>query len=98
MAEARQKANDFCSCRHLEKTILGTAGALEIAAMLGLPENDNRWCTPWGVDVTFLCEISNNGGFATAQWTSNDWILDDSFMQALKKEFPHECLEKHANR
>ena len=97
MAAARQKANEFGSWMHLEKTILATAGAFEIAAMLGLPEHDNRWCTPWGVDVTFICEISDNGGFASAKWTSNGWILDDSSMQALKKEFPDECLERPAS-
>ena len=64
MAEARQKAHEFCSCRHLEKTILGTAGASEIAVMLGFAQRDNRWCTPWGEDVTFVCEFIGIGGFA----------------------------------
>ena len=98
MAEARQKAHEFASCRHLESTILGTAGASEIAAMLGFPEQDNRWCTPWGEDVTYLCEISDIGGFASAKWTINGWILDDSSMQALKEEFPEECLESPEHR
>ena len=66
--------------------------------MLGFPEQDNRWCTPWGEDVTYLCEISHTGGCASAKWTMNGWILDDSSMQALKEEFPEECLESLENR
>ena len=85
MAEARQKAHEFCSFRHLEKTILGTAGASEIAAMLGFPEQDNRWCTLWGEDVAYLCEISDIGGFGSAEWTIHGWILDDYTMQALQE-------------
>ena len=54
---------------HLELTILGTAGASEIAAVLG-----------------------------SAKWTINGWILDDSSMQALKEEFPDECLERPEHR
>ena len=98
MADARQKADEFCSCRHLEKTTLGTAGASEIAAMLGFPEQDNRWCTPWGEDVTYLCEFSGIGGFGSAAWTIHGWILDDSSMRALKEEFPDECLERPEHR
>ena len=98
MAEARQKAHEFGSCRHLENTILGTAGSSEIAAMFGFPGQDNRWCTPWGEDVTYLCEISDIGGFASAKWTINGWILDPSSMQALKEEFPDECLERPEHR
>ena len=98
MAVARQKAHEFCSCRHLENTILGTAGAKEIAAMLGFPELDIRWCTPWGEDVTYICEISEIGGFASTRWTIDGWILDATSMQILQKEFPDECLERPEHR
>ena len=79
---------------HLEKAIFGRAGTSEIPRMLGFPMHDKRWCTPWGEDVTYLCEISEIGGFASAEWTIDGWILDDSSMQALKEEFPEECLER----
>ena len=95
MDEARQKADEFCSCRHLERTILGPAGASEIAAMLGFPELDSRWCTPWGVDVTYLCGISRNeGDFGSLKWSINGWILDDYSMQALREEFPDKFLKR----
>ena len=98
MAVARQKANEFCSCVHLEKTKLGTAGASEIASLLGFPEQDNRWCTPWGEDVTYLCEISDIGGFGSKGWTIHGWILDEYSMWALKEEFPDECPERPEHR
>ena len=98
MAEARQKAHEFCSCRHLEKTILGTAGASEIAVMLGFAQRDNRWCTPWGEDVTFVCEFIGIGGFGSKAWTIHGWIFDDSSMRALKEEYPDECLERLEQR
>ena len=98
MAVARRKANEYCSCLHLEKTKLGTAGASEIASMLGFPEQDNRWCTPWGEDVTYLCEISDIGGYGSVGWTIHDWILDEYSMWALKEEFPDECPERPADR
>ena len=80
------------------KTPLGTAGASEIAAMLGFPEPDKRWCTPWGEDVTYLCEISGIGGFGYVEWTIHGWILDDYSMRALKEEFPDECPERPEDR
>ena len=98
MAAARQKEHEFCSCRHLETTILGTAGASEIAAMLGFPEQDNRWCTLWGEDVTYLCEISDIGAFASAGWTIHGWILDDDSMRALTEELEDECPERPEHR
>ena len=98
MAEARQKAHEFCSFRHLEKTILGTTGASEIAEMLGFPDQDIRWCTPWGQDVTDLCEFSDNGGYGSQAWTIHGWILDESSMRALKEEYPDECLERPEHR
>ena len=66
--------------------------------MLGFPEQDNRWCTPWGEDVTYLCEISDIGGFGSVGWTIHGWILDDYSMRALKEEFPDECPERPADR
>ena len=66
--------------------------------MLGIPEQDNRWCTPWGEDVTYLCERSFIGGFSSVRWTIHGWILDDSSMRALKEEYPDECLERLEQR
>ena len=60
-------------------------------------EEDNRWITPWGKDVTDLCWTSSTGGFGSTQWTKNGWILDDFSMRELQKEFPDENLEKEAN-
>ena len=85
---ARQRAHEFCSCIHLEKKIFGTAGASEIPEMLGFPDQDKRWVTPCGVDVTHLCDRSSEGGFGSERWTIHGWILDDSSMRALKEEFP----------
>ena len=68
--------------------VLGISGASEIAAMLGLPERDNRWCTPWRDDVSYLCNISNIGGFGSKGWTFHGWILDACSMEALQEEFP----------
>ena len=73
-------------------------GASEIAAMLGFAEQDNRWCTPWGEDVTYLCEFSGIGGFGSKAWTIHGWIFDDSSMRALKEEYPDECLERLEQR
>ena len=98
MADARHKADEFYSCRHLENITLGTTGASEIAAMLGFPDQDNRWCTPWVEDVTYLCEVSDIGGFGSTQWTIHGWILDDDSMRALKEEFPDECPERPEHR
>ena len=90
MACPQEKANEFCSCVHLAKSKLGTAGASEIAALLGFPDQDNRWCTPWGQDVTYLCVRSDIGGFASNAWTIHGWILDEESMCALQEEFPDE--------
>ena len=98
MAEARQKAHEFCSFRHLEKTIIGTTGASEIAELLGFPVQDIRWCTPWGQDVTDLCEFSGIGGYGSQVWTIHGWILDESSMRALREEYPDECLERPEHR
>ena len=98
MVMARQTADEWCSFRQLEKTILGTAGASEIIAMLGFPDQDNGWCTPWGEDVTYLCEFSGIGGFGSKAWTIHGWIFDDSSMRALKEEYPDECLERLEQR
>ena len=88
MAKPRRKANEFCTCVHLERGKLGISGASEIAAMLGLPERDSRWCTPWRDDVSYLCNISNIGGFGSKGWTFHGWILDACSMEALQEEFP----------
>ena len=90
MACPHEKANDFCSCVHLAKSKLGTAGASEIAALLGFPDQDNRWCTPWGEDVTYLCVRNDIGGFGSKAWTLCGWILDEESMCALQEEFPDE--------
>ena len=96
--DTRQIADEFCSCRQLENTILGTVGKQEILDMLGFWEQDIRWCTPWGVDVTYLCEISDIGGFGSSKWSIDGWILDASSMQALKEEFPDEFPERPEHR
>ena len=57
-------------------------------------EDDERWCTPWGEDVTWLCWRSQTGGFGSSRWTRNGWILDEWSMRQLQKEFPDENLEK----
>ena len=86
----QEKANEFCSCWHLAKSKLGAGPAAEIAAMLGLPDHDERWCTPWGQDVTYLCVRSDIGGFASKAWTIHGWILDEESESRLRLEFPEE--------
>ena len=93
MAMARQRAHEFCSCVHLEKKTLGAAVASEIAAMLGLPEQDRRWCTPWGLDVTHFCDISTIGGFASVGWSIRGWILDHDSVIALNEELKGDSFE-----
>ena len=90
MACPQEKANEFCSCVHLARSKLGTAGASEIAALLGFPDQDNRWCTPWGQDVTYLCVRSDIGGYSSKAWTVHGWVLDDESMLQLQDEFPDE--------
>ena len=73
---------------HLELSTLGTAGATTVAAMLGLPEQDSRQCTPWGEDVTYLCYRSNY------IWHSDVWslyggIFDDVSMEAFYDTCPY---------
>ena len=66
--------------------------ASEISGMLGLPELDRRWCTPWGLDVTHFCDISNVGGFASAGWSIRGWILDWDSVRALHGELHDESF------
>ena len=87
-AMARQKAHEFCSCMHLELTILGTAEATNIAAMLGLPAADRRQCTPWGEDVTYLCFRANYIWHSRSVWSLDGWILDDLSMEVFYDTFP----------
>ena len=86
----QEKANEFCSVQHIANSILGRGPAFEIAAMLGLPDHDERWCTPWGQDVTYLCVRSDIGGFASKAWTIHGWVLDEESMCQLQEEFPDE--------
>ena len=90
MACPQEKANEFCSCQHIAKSKLGAGPASEIAAMLGLPDHDERWCTPWGQDVTYLCVRSDIGGYSSKAWTVHGWVLDDESMLQLQDEFPDE--------
>ena len=86
----QEKANEFCSVQHIANSILGRGPAFEIAAMLGLPDHDERWCTPWGQDVTYLCVRSDIGGYSSKAWTVHGWVLDDESMLQLQDEFPDE--------
>ncbi len=86
----QEKANEFCSVQHIANSILGRGPAFEIAAMLGLPDHDERWCTPWGHDVTYLCVRSDIGGYSSKAWTVHGWVLDDESMLQLQEEFPDE--------
>ena len=86
----QEKANEFCSVWQIANSILGRGPASEIASMLGLPDHDERWCTPYGQDVTHLCVRSDNGGFSSNVWTVDGWVLDDESMWQLVDEFPFE--------
>ena len=86
----QEKANEFCSVQHIANSILGRGPAFEIAAMLGLPDHDERRCTPYGQDVTHLCVRSDNGVFSSNVWTVDGWVLDDESMLQLQDEFPDE--------
>ena len=82
-------ADEFAVVVHLQAAF-GDDVAMEIAITLGLPEQDIRWVTPSGRDVTAMCEASDNGGFSSSQWTMQGWVLDDHSMRALVNEFPDE--------
>ena len=86
----QEKANEFCSVWQIANSILGRGPASEIASMLGLPDHDERWCTPYGQDVTHLCVRNDNGGFSSNVWTVDGWVLDDESMWQLVDEFPFE--------
>ena len=73
---------------HLELTILGTAEATSIAAMLGLPAADRRQCTPWGEDVTYICFRSGHMLWYHDVWSLDGWILDDYAMELFYHAFP----------
>ena len=51
---------------------------------------EERWCTPWGQDVTYLCVRSKIGGFVPKAWTIQGWILDAISEYTLRMEFPEE--------
>ena len=84
-------ADEFAVVVHLQ-AMLGDDFAMELARSLGLPDIDNRWVTPYGRDVTELCDASDNGGFSSSRWTLSGWILDDRSMRTLANEFPAEIL------
>ena len=86
----QEKANEFWSVQHIANSILGRGPAFEIAAMLGLPDHDERWCTPWGQDVTYLCVRSKIGGFVPKAGTIQGWILDAISEYTSRMEFPEE--------
>ena len=74
---------------HLART-LGVTAAYELADALGLQQNDMRWITPAGMDVTNLCDSSATGGFSSEVWTLRGWVLDQPSLYALMAEFPDE--------
>ena len=82
-------ADEFAVVIHLQATF-GDGIAMDIAKALGLPEQDIRWVTPSGRDVTAMCEASDNGGFSSSRWTIDGWVLDDHSMRSLVNEFPDE--------
>ena len=84
-------ADEFAVVVHLQ-AIFGDDVAMELAESLGFPDIGNRWITPYGRDVTTLCDASDNGGFSSSRWTFSGWILDDRSMRALANEFPDEIL------
>ena len=88
-------SDEFAAVVHLAEMFgegLGDEIANELADLLGFSIVDNRWITPYGRDVTALCDASANGGFSSSQWTFSGWMLDDSSMRALANEFPDEML------
>ena len=84
-------ADEMAAVLHLARTF-GDRVAYEIAKALDLQQNDLRWITPAGIDVTDLCDQSATGGFSSDTWTLRGWILDQPSLDALMAEFPDEFV------
>ncbi len=84
---SRETADEYAAVVHLGRR-LGSAFAMHFAEILGLAEQDDKWVTPWGEDVTDLCAQSATGGFSSARWTMAGRELDAASMGALRREFP----------
>ena len=82
-------ADEMTIVLHLART-LGVSFAYELADALGLQQNDMRWITPAGIDVTDLCDRSATGVFSSEVWTLRGWVLDQPSLDALMAEFPDE--------
>ena len=86
--EQRIAADENASVEHIQRKC-GDFVSERIAMFLGLPDRDMRWLTSWGEDVTDLCDASDSGGFGSNKWTVRGWILDDSSMDSLRREYPN---------
>ena len=87
-SNAREAADEWCSFMHIQRLKLGEVGSKELANLLDFPGRDETWISPEGIDLTELCGRSSTGGFSSNQWTLQGWILDDSSMAVLRREFP----------
>ena len=84
--EQRIAADENASAEHIKRKCNDLISE-KIAMFLGLPDRDMSWLTPWGEDVTHLCDASDSG-FGSDKWTARGWILDVSSMDSLRREYP----------
>ena len=85
--EQRIAADEYACVEHLRR-LHGNLIAEMIAVDLDFPERDDRWITPWNINVSDLTHASYIGGFGSSRWILQGWILDDSSMVQLRQENP----------
>ena len=87
--DARIAADEYTSTIQVNR-LLRMEGIRLIADYLGLMELDLKWIAPDGTDCTALCNMSDQGGFDSHEWSIDGWILSDDSMAQLRAEFPNE--------
>ena len=87
VSEDSCRVSEYAAVVHLGR-VLDPSLEMHLADLLGLAERDVKWVTPWGEDVSHLCDQSATGGFSSAWWTMAGWELDAASMLALRNEFP----------
>ena len=88
-----QTANEFCSVMHIRDKY-GIMVACHLADMLGFSDQDERFITPGGVDVSYFCWLigGKGAGFKKGTWTMlglGGWVLNDESMSGLRQDCPH---------
>ena len=93
--ESHEAADELCSCYHLNAYV-GMVGDTLVAQFLGLDNKCIKWVTPFGEDVTALCEESDHDGtFNSTCWSLQGWVLDEESVQKLMEEFPDRYPLQH---